>query len=389
MRRIVQTRPLAFKTNGAKKLRVGFVPLCDCAPLVVAAEAGLFRKHGLDAVLVREVGWATMLDKICYSQLEAAHALAALPFAATLGLGSPACGCVTGLVLNLQGNAISLDIRYHKEGVRDAKGFGEWIRRNKPTVPLVFGVVSPVSTHRFLMERWLAGAGLTAGRDYELAVVPPSHVPQMMQAGHLAGFCVGEPWNSVAIERGLVWSVATSADLAPGHVEKVVCVTDQFATQRLEEHQRLIAALLEACIFCADPANHAGLSELLAQREYVGAPADLIQRSFSGAFLHGPGSPKYCPEFTIYHRGDSNAPTFDRGRWVLKNLVGGVGPTDQAQRDSLIRRVFRGDLFEAVSAGCHATSDPTLLEPNPEHETDAVYRNEQSINHATSYTNVT
>src|SRR5665213_419425 len=89
-------------------LRVGFVPLTDCAPLVMAEELGLFAKFGLRVKLSRELGWATIRDKIIHRELEAAHALAAMPVAATLGLGSIACDCSTALILNLNGNAITL-----------------------------------------------------------------------------------------------------------------------------------------------------------------------------------------------------------------------------------------------------------------------------------------
>src|SRR5689334_21256250 len=98
-------RSSAVLTN--QPLRVGFVPLVDCAPLVMARELELFRKYGLRVELKRELGWATIRDKIIFGELEAAHAVTGMPFAATLGLGSMPCDCVTGLVLNQHGNAIS------------------------------------------------------------------------------------------------------------------------------------------------------------------------------------------------------------------------------------------------------------------------------------------
>src|SRR5438445_4979104 len=107
------------RTNSATRLRLGFVPLTDCAPLIMAQELGLFRKYGLQVTLHRELGWATIRDKIIYGELDAAHALAAMPAAATLGLGSIRCDCLTGLVLNLNGNAITLSNDLRERGVHD------------------------------------------------------------------------------------------------------------------------------------------------------------------------------------------------------------------------------------------------------------------------------
>lgn len=367
MWRNVQTRTPAARSTRSHRLRVGFVPLCDCAPLAVAQEAGLFQKHGLEVELMREVGWASVRDKIAYGQLEAAHALAAMPFAATLGIGSAACDCLTGLILNRQGNAVCLALRYLQEGVRDSKTFGDVIRRRKRSEPLIFGIVSPVSTHRLLMERWLSDAGLVVEKDYEFAVVPPPQLPDLVRAGHLSGFCVGEPWNSVAIDKGLVWSPATSVDIASRHIEKVLFVTDRFARERHDEHLRLIASMLEACQICADPANHEEIACLLSQRHYVNAPAQLIRRSFTGAFLRGPGSPQNPQPFTIYHDDGCNEPTLELGAWVLEHLLPDAGPRESMQRDDFVHKVFRSDLFQAARGLLPAAA------PVENHELETIY----------------
>jgi len=374
MRKNDQTRTAYATYAKPYRLRVGFVPLCDCAPLVMASEASLFDKYGLEVELVREVGWASIRDKMVHGQLEAAHALAAMPFAASLGVDSAQCPSATGVLLNLQGNAVSLSMSYWKQGVRDAKTFGNHQRKTREKELPVFGIVSPVSSHRLLMERWLAEAGLRQEEDYQLVVVPPPQVPDLIRAGHLAGFCVGEPWNSVAIQRGLAWSPATSADLAKNHPEKVLFVTENFASARHEEHIRLIAAVLEACALCARPERHEEISKVLSHRMYVNAPASLIRKSFSGHFRSGPGSSKDPRAFTIYHSDDSNAPTAERGHWVLENLLLRGVPDLSTNRDRLVERVFRNDLYLAAqrlrsrSSETHKTetkTDPETRYVNP------------------------
>src|SRR5258706_6379484 len=159
-----------------RKLRVGFVPLTDCAPLVMAQELGLFRKFGLNVALSRELGWATIRDKVIHGELEAAHAVAGMPVAATLGLGSVPCDCLTALVLNLHGNAITLSEDLWKNGVRDGATLREEILRSRHHKTFTFGVVFPFSSHNFLLRGWLASAGIKPNQDVRIVVVPP---PQM------------------------------------------------------------------------------------------------------------------------------------------------------------------------------------------------------------------
>ena len=346
------------------------MPLCDCAPLVVAQEQGFFSRYGLNVELVREMGWAMVRDKIVHGQLEAAHALAAMPFAATLGIGSVATPCVTGLVLNLQGNAITLARSFWHAGVRDAQTFGAEVRRRKNGEFLVFGIVSPFSSHRHLLQLWLRSAGLELGTDYRLAVVPPPQMPAHLKAGHLAGFCVGEPWNSVAIEAGLGWCPATSADLAPEHPEKVLLVRERFAAEHPEDHRRLIAALRDACAFCATPDTHDDLAELLADRRYVNAPAALIRRSLSESFFSTNGRAASPAPLTLFNGGDSNVPTAARGAWVLRHLIPGGERWPATAFNSLVRQVFRPSLF--ASAGSLNPYSLELHEIESRNETECV-----------------
>ena len=335
------------------------MPLCDCAPFVVAQEQGFFSRYGLNVELVREVGWATVRDKIVHGQLDAAHALAAMPFAATLGIGSVATPCVTGLVLNLQGNAITLAQSFWKAGVRNTQTFGAEIRRRNNREPLVFGIVSPVSSHRHLLELWLRSAGLEPESDYRFAVVVVPQMPAHLKAGHIAGFCVGEPWNSVATDAGLGWCPATSADLAPEHPEKVLLVGERFAAEHPEEHWRLIAALRDACAFCADPETHDDLAALLAEPRFVNAPAALIRRSLSGSYFSTNRQATSSAPLTLFHGGDTNVPTFVRGAWVLRHLIPDADRLTAGAFNSLVRRVFRPSLFESA-----AQLNPHSLEPN-------------------------
>ncbi len=337
-------------------LRVGYVPLCDCAPLVMAHELGLYAKYGLRVELSREVGWATMRDKIIYGELDAAQCVAGMVFAASAGVGSARADCVAGLVLNLQGNALTLSEQWWHDGVRNGRTFAEHVRRRKAegggnARRPVLGVVSPYSAHNFLLREWLIRAGLDPARDVEMVVVPPPQVFFNFQSGYLDGYCAGEPWNALSVLARVGWVVATSADLAPLHPEKVLMVRQDFAEVHAAEHRALIAALLEACRYCDAPENRERMMETLAEPRWIGAPIQALRMSMAGTFDFGHGRVDKLPDFHVYHRHDANAPTAARAGWVLDQMEahGLLNDLSAGERADFTGR-FRLDLYEDAVA---------------------------------------
>lgn len=348
-------------------LKLGFVPLADCAPIVMAQELGLFRKHNLNVTLHRELGWATVRDKLIHGELDAAHALAAMPFAATLGLGSIKCDCLTGLVLNLHGNAITLSNELWRAGVRDGATLRAEITKLRHQKTLTFGVVSQFSSHHFLLRQWFMSAGIYPDRDVRIVVVPPPQMVANLKAGHLDGFCVGEPWNSVAVQSRVGWCVTTSAELAPNHPEKVLMVRADFAEANKDEHIALCAALLEACEFCEAPENREEIVRVLARPEYVGTSPESLRHGFSGEFDFGQDRKRVVRDFSIFHGDDANEPSAEKAAWVLQLIrAGGLCPEPSVLNFALGRRIFRTDIFEQAAQ----LRRSTLSKPQPHEKED-------------------
>ena len=346
-------------------LRLGFVPLTDCAPLVMAKELGLFKKFGLRVQLSRELGWATIRDKIIHSELDAAHALAAMPMAATLGLGSIPCDCLTALILNLNGNAITLSNDLWKRGVRDGKTLREEIIRSRREKFYTFGIVFPFSSHRHLLRRWFAAHGIDAERDVRIVVVPPPQMVVNLKSGNLDGFCVGEPWNSVAMQARVGWIAATSSELDSRHPEKVLMVREDFAAKRNEEHIALVAALLEACEFCDQPENHEQIIKTLARPEFVGVSEDSLRHGIGGEIDFGYGQERTVSDFCIFNRDNANEPGGDKAAWTLDLVrTSGLCQEPPAINFTFARKIFRADIFAKANALRHST--PTRSKPEPQ-----------------------
>ncbi len=326
----------------------------------------MFRKYGVRVSLHRELGWASSRDKIIYGELDAAHAIAAMPIAATLGIGSIRCDCITGLILNLHGNAITLSTKLWEAGVRDGRTLSKHIRTSRSGDPLTFGVVYPFSSHRHLLRQWLLSHHIDPDRNVQLVVVPPAQMVVNLVAGHLDGFCVGEPWNSVAIQSGVGWCAATSAELSAGHPEKVLMVRREFAEKREAEHLSLIAALLEACEFCDAVENAGRITDILSRPEYVGVETQALRRGISGQFDFGHGNRSTISDFFIFYRNGANDPCDAKAAWTLQLLkASGLCPDTASLSAQLGRQVFRPDIYDkAVRLRSSTVTDKTCESKN-------------------------
>lgn len=331
-------------------IRVGFLPAGDCAPLVYAHESGLFEKYDLDVELQRETSWAAIRDKIIYGELDASHAPATLPFLANFGIESDPCACVSGLVLSLQGNAVTVSRQLWEQGVHDAASLREAVYRQWRRHTFTFGVVFAFSSQELILRRWLKSAGILPEIEVRLVAIPPTQMYPTLKLGYIDGFCAGEPWASVAVEAGIGVRVATSAELAPLHPEKVLMVRQSFAIGRADEHERLLAALLEACAFCDLARNRAALSEMLAHPHYLNAPVECVMAGLGCPNLNG--EPRAMDEsaLTIFHRHNANEPGDDKAKWLMEGLYellnDSVFRSKNPGRTPVLSNVFRKDIFE-------------------------------------------
>ena len=335
-------------------LRIGFLPVTDCAPLVYASESGLFEKYDLEVQLQRESSWVSLRDKVIFGDLDAAHAPATLPFLANLGLESDPCACVSGMVLSLQGNAITLSRRLWDQGVRSAATLRERIYKDWGKRTYTFGVVSSFSSQELLLRQWLKSAGIVPETEVRIVAVPSSQMFPTLKLGYIDGYCVGEPWTSVAVQAGVGVCVATSADLAPLHPEKVLMVRQSFAAGRAEEHERLLAALLEACAFCDVPQNRPLLSEMLAYPQYVNAPTECVKAGLVGPFQMGDRKVEGLSDLAIFHEHDANEPTDQKARWIMDGLYEllqqSLFKNKALGHAPVLKNIFRHDTFERAKA---------------------------------------
>jgi ABC-type nitrate/sulfonate/bicarbonate transport system substrate-binding protein len=319
--------------------------MIDCAVLIAAQELGLFAKHGLCVRLSREVGWATVREKLLHEELTAAHAPVSTAFAMRCGIGMVARPCLTGIILSANGSAITLSRELWEKGVRDAASLKALILADRDKRTYSFGAVLELSTQNYLLRNWLERGGIDPDRDVRIPIVPSPLIHRGMLDGHLDGYCAAEPWNSIAIEDGSGWVVATSAEIDPGQSEKALLVLEKFDEARREEHLALIAALIEAGAYCEQQSNRPELIRMLASARYLDVGESLLRNSLIGPFDTGRGQ-RVIDDFIVFDRQGSNIPDRLKGRRTFKAVRRmRVAQSCKALRPDVIGRIFREDLF--------------------------------------------
>jgi NitT/TauT family transport system ATP-binding protein len=349
----------------AETFRIGFVPLVDAALPILAHELGFAAAEGVRIELVRDVTWATVRDRLLYGHTDAAHLVAPLAIATALGRDRPAVPITVPFVLGLNGNAITFSTALGEEcalgdSLGDPVALGATLkavaaRRRAAGRPLRFGVVHRYSSHNYMLRYWLAGAGIRPDSDIAITVTSPTFAADALAAGEVDGICVGEPWNAIAVDRGVGRIALATAQVWRRGVEKVLALKSDTAAARPDAVAALIRALHAAAVHFVRADTVAESAAVLARPEYLDAPVEAILRAITDRIRVVPGGvPVHYPDFMFQHREAANFPWRSQAAWLYAQMVrwDGIGfsPDDAATAQS----VFRPDLYRAALAGSSA-----------------------------------
>ncbi len=348
-----------LRPNGAPErsvVRIGFVPLVDCAVVAVADALGFAAEEGVRIELVREISWANIRDRVFVGHLDAAQMLAGLPIAATLGINYVQQAMVAPMMLGAGGNAITVSTALFAEmGGADApldapqevgSALAAAVRRRQQqgAERLVLAVVYPFSSHNYELRYWLAASGVDPDRDVELIVLPPPLMGDALASGRVDGFCAGEPWNSLAVAAGTGQVVAATARIWRGSPDKALAMRKEWA----DANPLTLAALVRACHraaqWCDEPGNRRALAELLARESLVGAPADIIADVLAGRVRGADGGFRQVDGYIAFARGAATFPWASHATWLFTQMVRWGQIDWSAAAAAKARAVFRPDL---------------------------------------------
>jgi NitT/TauT family transport system ATP-binding protein len=343
-------------------LRIGFIPLVDAAALIVAVDKGFAAAEGLDVTLVREVSWSNVRDKLNIGLFDAAHLLAPVAIASSLGLGHVKVPIVAPFNLGLNGNAITVSPALHAAIMGEISGdpFDPMAtalalsrvvaaRRRKGTEPLTFGMTFPFSTHNYQLRFWMAAGGVDPDEDVRLVVLPPPYMVDSLANGHVDAFCVGAPWNSIAVDLGVGHILHFVADILVRAAEKVLAVRQDWSEKNAELLAALVRAHARAAEFIEQPQNRAEAAHILAQPERIGVEAEVIRRTLDGRLKISPdGTIRESSRYLLVGREAAARPDPVQAAWLYAQMVRWGQASFSPEALKTAKAVFRPDLYDAA-----------------------------------------
>jgi two-component system, oxyanion-binding sensor len=341
--------------QNSEPVRIGFIPLIDCAPFVVAQEKGFFTSEGVNAVLSKEASWASIRDKVAFNLLDGAHMLSSMPIAASLGIGSIKTAMQTSFTVSHNGNGITIgnalydQLQHFSDSSLDIRTGIALKRlidsRGDNVAPLRFAMVYPYSSHNYQLRDWFSRAGINPDKDVQIVVIPPVKMVDNLRRGDIDGYCVGEPWNSLAVEQSVGHMLVTGYEIWGSTPEKVFGVNTIWAEQNQAQHLAIIRALEKACLWVDEAENQAELLSILSHPDYLNCTVQQLVYGFGSI---KPKSQFDWPmeAFQRFSGSDINKPLPSYALWIMaqmhrwQQLGNNVSKLNQ-----LAEQIYRKDLY--------------------------------------------
>ena len=341
-------------------VKVGFIPLTDCAPLAIASLKGFDKKYGITLVPSKEASWAAVRDKLVNGELDAAHILYGLLYGLELGIAGKPQAMANLLTLNRNGQGITLSTDLQEKGVTDLSGLKTLVANSEPGT-YTFAHTFPTGTHAMWLYYWLASGGINPFTDVRTVVVPPPQMVMNMRIGNMVGFCVGEPWNARAINDRIGFTAATSQDIWPDHPEKVLGTRRDWVEQHPNTSRALVAALLDAARWIdASDDNKRETARILAQRGWLNTKEQYLTGRMLGAYDNGIGRRWQDPHpIRFFDHGEASFPWLSDGMWFLTQFRRWGLLKNDPDYLAIAQRINRIDVWKEAALAVGGVNAPT------------------------------
>jgi len=343
-------------------LHIGFIPLVDAAALIVAVDRGFAAAEGLEITLVREVSWSNVRDKLNIGLFDAAHLLAPVAIASTLGLGHVRVPIVVPFNLGINGNAITVSAALHEAIMAEVEGdrFDPMAtalalarvvakRRKAGAESLTFAMTFPFSTHNYQLRFWMAAGGVDPDEDVRLVVLPPPYMVESLKSGHVDGFCVGAPWNSIAVDQAVGHILHFASDILARGAEKGLAIRQSWSEKNPVAVAALVRAAQRAVDFIEQASNRAEVARLMAQPDRIGVDAEVIQRTLDGRLKISPdGTTRESSRYLLVGKEGAARPDPVQAAWLYAQMVRWEQTSLSPEALATAMAVFRPDLYDGA-----------------------------------------
>jgi len=336
-----------------KEVRIGFIPLTDCASVVMAAVNKFDEKYGIKIIPSKEASWASVRDKLVNGELDATHVLYGLIYGVQLGIGGPKKDMNVLMNLNNNGQAITLSNQFKDKGATDGTGLAKLVAKKEREY--TFAQTFPTGTHAMWLYYWLAAQGINPMKDVKTITVPPPQMVANMRVGNMDGFCVGEPWNNRAIMDNIGFTAVTTQDIWTDHPEKVLGTTAEWVQRHPNTARAMVAAILDAGKWIdASLGNKQKTAETIAQKAYVNTDTEVIVARMLGRYQNGLGkSWDDKNHMKFFNDGAVNFPYLSDGMWFMTQHKRWGLLKDHPKYLEVARQINRIDIYKqgATAAG--------------------------------------
>ena len=360
--------------NSGKRIRVGFIPLADATALIVAVDRGFTAEEGLDVELVREVSWSNVRDKLNIGLFDAAHLLAPVAIASSLGLGHVKVPIITAFGLGLNGNAITVSPALHAalknaadgdiaDPMVSARALARVVmdRKARGEEMLTFGMTFPYSTHNYHLRFWMAAGGVDPDQDVRLIVLPPPYMVESLANKHVDAFCVNAPWNSVAVDLGIGHILHFVSEILQRATEKVLAVRARWAEDNPDVFRRLVRAHGRAMEFVEDPNNRDEVARILTGPDRIAVAPEVIRRTLDGRLKISPdGTYRSSDRYLLVGRAGAARPDPVQAAWLYAQMVRWGQALLSSENLATAVATFRPDLHDEIlgTNGALPASEP-------------------------------
>jgi NitT/TauT family transport system ATP-binding protein len=348
--------------TGGKRLRIGFIPLADATALIVAVDKGFTAEEGLDVELVREVSWSNVRDKLNIGLFDAAHLLAPVAIASSLGLGHVKVPILTAFGLGLNGNAITVSPQLHAalkhsadgdiaDPMVSARALARVVmeRKARGEEPLTFGMTFPYSTHNYQLRFWMAAGGVDPDQDVRLIVLPPPYMVESLANKHVDAFCVGAPWNSVAVDLRIGHILHFVSEILQRAAEKVLAVRARWAEDNPDVFRALVRAHGRAAAFVEDVNNRDEVARILSAPERIAVAPEVIRRTLDGRLKVSPdGTYRSSDRYLMVGRNGAARPDPVQAAWLYAQMVRWGQALLSSENLAAAEATFRPDLYDQI-----------------------------------------
>jgi nitrate/nitrite transport system substrate-binding protein len=344
-----------------KEVKIGFIPLTDCASVVMASAKGFDRKHGITITPSKEASWAAVRDKLVNGELDASHVLYGLIYGVQMGIGGPRKDMAILMNLNHNGQAFCLSRKLHDKGVRDATSLAALIKREKGEY--TFAQTFPTGTHAMWLYYWLAAHGVNPFTDVKTITVPPPQMVANMRVGNMDGYCVGEPWHQRAIVDGIGFTAETTQGLWKDHPEKTLGTTLEWLQKNPNTARAMTAAIIEAGRWIdASEANRRETARVIAAKSYVNTDVDVIEGRMLGRYDNGIGRKWQDPNAMKFHNdGLVNFPWLSDGMWFMTQHRRWGLLKEEPDYLAVARKVNQVEVYKQAAAAAKASVPKDLM----------------------------